>query len=280
MSLIIFGTTDADLITPDTISTGVSGLPSSGGERIDGLEGNDTIDGGGGDDSINGGLGDDLIFLGLGVLVADGGDGIDTLDTTIETSGLLVNLATGTTSVPGAQVANIENLLAGIGNDTLTGSDLANHMTGGGGRDLIRGEQGNDTLIGGFGNDRLIGGKGTDLLSGGAGRDVFLFDDGDSVTGPVSDKLVASAQATAFEGAGAALGDLIDVSRIDADRTLAGDQGFVFGGKGKGHIHVAAPNLGASVVYANTDDDKAFEFALFIADGGLAAFYTAADFIL
>ena len=61
---------------------------------------------------------------------------------------------------------NIENILSGSGDDSLTGNSAANNISGGGG---------NDTLIGGLGNDTLIGGDGNDTLIGGLGNDNYVF---------------------------------------------------------------------------------------------------------
>jgi serralysin len=67
----------------------------------------------------------------------------------------------------------ISNLIAGAGNDTLIGNDIANEITGNAGNDYIRGNGGNDTLIGGLGTDFLDGGDGNDTLLGGAGNDML-----------------------------------------------------------------------------------------------------------
>jgi hypothetical protein len=84
----------------------------------------------------------------------------------------------------------------------------------------------------------------------------------------------------AFEGAGVAGGDLIDVSGIDANAAVAGNQAFVFGGSGIGRLSVATSGSN-SIVRGNTDKDAAFEFELVIEDGGvLASAYKALDFVL
>ena len=88
----------------------------------------------------------------------------------------------------------IENVVAGSGNDRVTGNAAANRLEGRGGRDTLEGREGRDTLEGGKGDDRLMGGKGRDTLeggvgndrlTGGSGRDVFVFGAGngaDAVT--------------------------------------------------------------------------------------------------
>ncbi len=63
-------------------------------------------------------------------------------------------------------------LLAGDGNDTVTGNI---------GNDIIAGERGDDRLFGGSGNDTLLGGLGDDTLNGGLGDDRLLGGDGNDL---------------------------------------------------------------------------------------------------
>ena len=83
----------------------------------------------------------------------------------------------------------IEHVIAGNGNDYITGNSYGNildgmggndEIYGNGGNDRIYGNWGNDSIYGGDGNDRLIGSRGSDKLEGGIGYDVFVFspDDG------------------------------------------------------------------------------------------------------
>ena len=51
-------------------------------------------------------------------------------------------------------IRNIENVIGGSGNDTLTGDGLANALFGNGGNDILKGGGGNDVLDGGTGIDR------------------------------------------------------------------------------------------------------------------------------
>ena len=83
----------------------------------------------------------------------------------------------GTLSVAGAYWATVaagtmlENVAAGDGNDTLTGTDQANEIHGGRGDDILMGLGGNDLLFGEAGDDRLVDGDGNDTYSGGEGTD-------------------------------------------------------------------------------------------------------------
>ncbi|WP_299908179.1 hypothetical protein [uncultured Paracoccus sp.] len=164
-------------------------------------------------------------------------------------------------------------LYGGTGNDTLMGGNDQDRLIGDAGNDLLRGESGNDRLIGGDGGDRLIGG---------AGADVFDFDFAtDSDAGGV-DVIAAGDGAPAFQGAGVSGGDVLDLSGIDANEYLGGDQAFQWStSKAAGTAYLANVN-GSTVLYAHTDNDGSIDFAVVIADGaGVSAQnYAGSDFIL
>jgi len=262
---------------------------TSGSNRIEGGEGNDTLVGAGGDDSLYGGNGKDLILVSTGVDFADGGDGVDTLNVAAMTGSVTMNLETGLSNTLGESLINFENLVAGAGNDSLTGTNGANRIEGAAGKDQIFGLDGADTLIGGgatdklfggAGNDRLTGGRGKDTMVGGIGDDTFVFLAGDQLTGTKADIIQSGDGAPAFDGAGAAAGDRIDLAGLDADLTLAGNQVFTFGGIGKGQISLVTVGTD-TVIRGNMDDDAAFELEIIIKDGAnLSTAYTADDFIL
>lgn len=95
------------------------------------------------------------------------------------------------------------------GRDLLYGDD---------GNDSIFGQNGNDYLDGGNDNDYLNGGNGQDTLVGGLGADIFDFDSvSDSPAGGAVDQLY-------YFNWGE--GDKIDLSTIDADLFLPGNQAF------------------------------------------------------
>lgn len=66
----------------------------------------------------------------------------------------------------------------GDGNDTITGSPGADHISGGIGNDWINGAAGDDTVYGDAGNDRLFGGDGRDYINAGAGTDAIRGGEG------------------------------------------------------------------------------------------------------
>ena len=168
-----------------------------------------------------------------------------------------------------------DQLHAGNGDGfTLDGGEGRDVLLGGNGRDTLLGGGGVDTLTGGAGDDRLTGGVGADLLTGGDGRDTFVFVAADQSAPGASDAILD------FQAPGAAAGDRIDLSAIDARTDLAGNQAFVLGGTTAGHLRIADLN-GQTIVTGNTDADALAEFRLVIADGDRAASaYTAADFTL
>jgi Ca2+-binding RTX toxin-like protein len=156
------------------------------------------------------------------------------------------------------------------GNDLLVGGDFADILGGGSGR---------DTLMGGGGADTLTGSTRADVLSGGAGDDLFRFATaGESV----GDTVVASGGALAFAGAGAAGGDRIDVSAIDANLSLAGNQAFVFGSSHDLGRLWAVDVGDVTHIRGNVTGNAAREFDLAIDDGAgvHASDYAGVDFIL
>lgn len=221
--------------------------------------------------------------------VWDGG-GVDTYDLSAYKSALKIDLRPGMSSVfskkqladlgggpndghargnifnallhDGDRRSLIENAKGGAGNDTITGNQAANWLSGGGGK---------DTIWGGTGKDVLIGGK---------GADVFVFRSvADSPAG-APDSIKAGGGAPAFEKSGRGLGDRIDLHGIDADVTRAGHQDFVFGtSKARGHVWLSEQD-GVTYVNANVDRDAAPELQIAILDHGVrASAYDAHDFI-
>lgn len=165
-------------------------------DYLDGKEGNDTLNGLGGNDFLVGGNGEDVLIGGSGddtfggvepkgsYDVLDGGSGSDFVVYTANRTGLKIDLAAGsvdlTTDIDNERVeilANVENVISGSGNDSITGNNADNALDAG---------AGNDTVSGGGGNDHLTGGPGNDALTGGEGIDYYYFgpmDGADEITG-------------------------------------------------------------------------------------------------
>jgi Ca2+-binding RTX toxin-like protein len=106
--------------------------------------------------------------------------------------------------------------------DFLYGTGGNDWIHGNAGADGIDGGPGNDELYGGSENDVLIGGLGIDKMSGGAGRDTFVFRSAEESGVGAGNRDVIQW----FERSG----DKIDLTLIDANTAVAGDQVFAFGG--------------------------------------------------
>lgn len=112
---------------------------------------------------------DDVLIWDGSTTEFSGGDGVDTVDASAETTGQDINLGSvsgscaGTPFTPGDDV---ENAIGGAGADNICGNIIANDLMGG---------DGNDTILGFGGNDRVEGGLGNDGLSGGDGADTLVF---------------------------------------------------------------------------------------------------------
>ena len=99
--------------------------------------------------------------------------GIDTLDLRTDTTNQNVVLHPGgfsdvyglTGNLIIARDTLIENFIAGSGDDTVIGNNVANYLEGRDGNDELRGNGGDDILEGGNGADRLDGGAGMDWAS-------------------------------------------------------------------------------------------------------------------
>ena len=161
-----------------------------------------------------------------GVMTLGGADRIDSRLGTI--SGQIFTGAGADTVLGSAQQ---DEVLAGDGNDLLRGfagddslrGNVGNDVVeGGAGDDTLSGDAGRDILLGGAGEDRLIGASGADTMTGGQGADVFVFT---AVTdsAPSERDLITDFQRGA---------DKIDLSAIDANLGMAGDQAFSFIGNG------------------------------------------------
>ena len=154
---------------------------SEGDDQLLGDSGNDRLSGGDGADGLYGGLDDDVLAGGLGADVLAGEDGWDTADYTGRSEALTIDLDDqADDGAPGEGdnvTATSEVVIAGSGNDRLTGNASENYLYGEGGNDRIDGAGAADRLFGGAGRDTLTGGRGADSLDGGEGADKLLARD-------------------------------------------------------------------------------------------------------
>jgi predicted extracellular nuclease len=153
-------------------------------------------------------------------------------------------LGSGRTITINASLLTAEESLAFNGTDESNGTFK---ILGGGG---------NDVLTGGAGADVIIGGLRGDTLTGGAGNDVFRYD--------------STADSNSTEADGIQdfnSGDLIDLSRIDANVLIDGNQAFNFIGnaefsKTAGELRFANISNGGPIwkVQGDTDGNGVSDF--------------------
>ncbi|MGX7924938.1 hypothetical protein ACWPMX_00005, partial [Tsuneonella sp. HG094] len=160
------------------------------GSYLDAGGGPDTLTGSIAPDVLVGGDGIDSLIGGAGADILRGGAGNDTLDGQGNAGQLdLIDLSDATGALAGASAftlaaggngtynggavglgtdtyTNMEGVIGGLGNDSLTGNTSDNE---------IRGGLGNDTISGLGGNDILKGDDGNDTMTGGAGDDTFVL---------------------------------------------------------------------------------------------------------
>jgi Ca2+-binding RTX toxin-like protein len=103
---------------------------------------------------------------------------------------------------------------------------------------------------------RLFGGLGSDRMDGGAGSDTFDFNSVSETPTGLNRDLI-----TDFTGNGKLAGDLIDVSTLDANVLLPGNQAFAFIGSA---AFTAAGQLRYSggVLQGSTNANTAAEFEI------------------
>lgn len=157
-----------------------------------------TLGGGAGDDSLVAGNGDDWLFGGSGADQLSGGGGddwlfADDLDDLSEVSGGagidVFLMLSGAGSVIEASELQVEAVIGGGGDDTISGGDLQGFRASGGHgddsiasagfNDFLFGDDGDDSLIAGAGKDTLTGELGNDTLNGGHGGDLYYYARGD-----------------------------------------------------------------------------------------------------
>lgn len=148
--------------------------------KIDGGSGNDSLTGSTAADTLVGGSGNDLLSGRAGNDSIDGGADSDTVDYSYASAAWTINLSAGSSQgTSGSEtdtIANVEHVIGGSGNDTITGTSVSNSLNGGDGNDSITGGDGDDSLSGGDGGDvfRVSGTtSGADYIDGGGGSDTI-----------------------------------------------------------------------------------------------------------
>lgn len=220
----LHGGADADMV-----------FGEDGDDRMNGGEGNDLLNGGAGRDVISGGAGNDTFIAQVrdDYDVYYGGDafgdaGVDTLDMSAISSRITADLGTGfegrgsvvSTQTGRDTIWGIENIVTGVGNDTITASSAVN------------------------------------VMDGGAGNDTFRF--------------LSAADANGDTILGFQPGDRLDLTGIDADSGLGGNQSFTlvsgaFTGRGQVMVtHEVRDGVDYTVVEGNTTGGNEADFKISI----------------
>ena len=217
-------------------------LGNEGDDVMYGHAGDDLLNGGIGADVMNGGLGDDIYYIDdTDDVILESNDPDDNNDKII--SYISYELNNDTQIVPGG-VINSDGLLdvieygPQIEHLTLLGSrafngkgnSLDNMIVGNGNANRLMGEAGDDTIIGSASWDQLYGGSGADEFR-------FLSVEDSDNTRFKADRIRDFSNSE---------GDLIDLSRIDANESEAGDQSFVMRTRGAIPLLDAIPPAGSA----------------------------------
>ncbi|HEX2576089.1 MAG TPA: calcium-binding protein, partial [Aquihabitans sp.] len=193
--------------------------------KLSGGDGNDTLAGGEGADTLVGGGGNDSFLVSAGDKVEElSGGGTD-----VVYSDVTFTLST-----------NVEHL-------ALVGSAAING-TGNASDNQLLGNAGNNSLSGTGGNDTIAGAGGADTVSGGSGADRFVFVSAADSTEAAPDLIIDFKKGD---------NDRIDLSAVDANVNVAGDQAFVWaaGFTGVAGQMVASFNAGTNRTTLRMDTD-------------------------
>ncbi|HVH49017.1 MAG TPA: calcium-binding protein, partial [Sphingomicrobium sp.] len=261
---------------------------ADGADRLYGEAGNDDIKGGAGNDLLSGGSGNDYLDGGADNDYLDGGTGADTFvcgsgnDTyIIDNSNDVLRFEyadSGTDTVRSSVTWRLgeyqENLsLTGTAAISGIGNDVRNMLRGNDGANTLNGKGGNDFISAGGGQDKVYGGLGADDLIGGSGNDTFVF------TSIKDSTVAASGQDTIHDFV---RGDRINLSAIDANTTVAGNQAFAFianegGFTGKAGQLIYDRTASDTYIHGDVNGDKKADFSIHLDD---AMTLLNGDFIL
>ncbi len=233
-------------------SSGVTSISASTGDLNDTISSSAatpmTVFAGSGNDTITGGAGNDAFDGGPGADAFNGSGGVDSVDYSARSSAVTATINGTANDGEAAENDNvktdIENVIGGSGNDSLTGSTAANVLTG---------NSGNDTLVSGDGNDTILPGLGTDTLDGGNGVDAASYSDRSSSVSISIDGVANDGGAGENDSIGSSIENLVGGSDND---TLTGTSGanVLSGGAGNDSLR---PGTGVDTLNGDSGIDTA-----------------------
>lgn len=235
----------------NTFGYDVYPVPSATGNYniIIGTESNNEINGYGGNDEIEGRGGKDT-------LRGEGGDDILYGDS-------------GNDVLNGGDGNDI--IFGNDGNDKLYGKLDDDYLEAGRGDDYLSGLDGNDTLYGNDGKDILFGGRGADLIIDGYGEDIFRYTNVGESTPSVRDTIDLDSL------------DRIDLSAIDSNKSVDGNQAFEFIGSklfSAGNSGQVRYDAGRDIIQVEIAKDGDLRVDMEIYSSDVFNFLSADNFIL
>ncbi|MET0271347.1 MAG: calcium-binding protein, partial [Sphingomonas sp.] len=264
----IGGTSAGDLLDFRAINlVGIVSIDANAGDDvIHGSNGSDVILAGGGNDGLFGHDGDDVfqVASSAGVDGFDGGGGYDRI--------VAIN---NNVSINPFGLSGIEEISAnGLSGVALLGDGNANIL------DFsaialigvaINGGGGNDAITGSADADVIIGGSGGDSLRGGGGADIFDYNSTSESRTTAIDRILDFEQGV----------DRFDLSTIDANSKVSGNQAFTFIGSAAfsgvaGQMRFEAGATSTSI-FVDTDGNRSVDMEIRL-DGHIEIF--TADVIL
>ena len=242
---------------------------------------------------LGGGAGSDLLDGGVGIDTANYGDAGGALTAPLSINllglitvtlgvgdifGVVVDLSRTTaqqtytsgvdtlTSIENVSGSALDDLLSGdAGGNALYGRTGDDTLSGADGNDTLVGSDGDDVIFGGAGADSIVGGVGLDEMRGNAGADVFVFQQLETPGIVFLDRIIDFDRTV----------DRIDLSAIDANSGLAGDQAFSFVGSFTGQAGQITRSyeflLGRTVLRVDADGDGAGDDLVFQVNGNLSS---------
>jgi Ca2+-binding RTX toxin-like protein len=152
----------------------------------------------------------------------------------------------GTINAPLSGTAMADWITGAVGDDVIAGGAGNDILAGNSGFDILKGEGGDDVLYGGAGNDVLDGGVGKDILVGGAGEDAVSY-------ASASSGVRANLLTAGFYGNSANTGDAFGDEYFEVENLMGGSGADVLGGDFDSNELTGG--LGNDLLLGNDGDD-------------------------
>ena len=182
----------------------------------------------------------------------DGG-GTNTFNTSNLTTNNVINIQSGLynvstlgqTNVWIAYGTNIQNVIAGSGNNTIYGNQLSDLISTGNGNNLIFGDGGNSNIQTGTGNDTIGAGQGNCTINGGGGTNLIVSGHGSNLL--MIDTTAGNNIVFNFkEHSTSPVADIIDISHQVFASVQAALSAITYGNN-NAFIHLGGADIGETI---------------------------------